>query len=759
MSEELSPEELSSLLGSYMPDIPGYRVIRRIGKGGMSYVYLGVQVSLDRQVAIKVMSPEALTDEKSKQRFEHEAHTIAKLEHPCIVGIHEVGRTPQGLLYYVLPYLARGHLGQRDFTNDEARVIEVLRALLSALEYAHARGIVHRDVKAENVLFDNADRPLLTDFGIALSRHDTSRITTAGLAVGSGGYMSPEQARGEAVDGRADLYSVGVLAYELLNGRLPYLSNDPLALALMHAQDPIPRLPVERKHWQAFLDRSMAKSPDNRYRNAQQMLGALSQLSGKATPLPDDAVGVEAADVATSWVRPALLGVTGLALVAAMALFFWPAPKNEDRASEFFRDKNPSAEPVAPTASALPSLAEQPPAAPVVATVADAAPATAAPTPQAAGTPSGRGSIATSASVLALDFDPSLPGAREISAARRQLVQNRLSTPPGDNAIESLVEARRAGAAPAATIDLDDQVIDAIGKSLATALKSGSFVMVGGGFRRAEKFASESGRLKGDAWKGLHSALTAALLARLEKAGASGDATAIAQARSMAAALKIDPRELEPAWSRIAATLSPPPAARISRRDLVSIGGAAFMRTEVSRADYAAFASSTGRPTAHCRNRTAPITLKKRTWVAPGFEQAGNHPAVCVSFEDASDYAKWFSQKTGESYRLPTAAEWRQAAAYQGNSDPCRDGRIACGEPGTVPVNQGPSSPQGLSGMHGNAREWLNDCAGSCRQRLVSGLGWRDGKSRAEPLRSSGFDADTGFDDVGFRLVRESSRH
>ena len=106
MEEELSPEELSALLTSFMPEIPGYRVLRRIGKGGMSYVYLGVQESLDRQVAVKVMAPEALTDEKSKQRFEQEARTIAKLEHPCIVGIHEVGRTPQGLMFYVLPYLA-----------------------------------------------------------------------------------------------------------------------------------------------------------------------------------------------------------------------------------------------------------------------------------------------------------------------------------------------------------------------------------------------------------------------------------------------------------------------------------------------------------------------------------------------------------------------------------------------------------------------------------------------------------------------------
>ncbi|MAL03504.1 MAG: hypothetical protein CL625_04385 [Arenimonas sp.] len=333
--EELSPDELTALLSSYMPEIPGYRVLRRIGKGGMSQVYLGVQESLDRQVAIKVMSPAALTDEISKQRFEHEARTIAKLEHPCIVGIHEVGRTRQGLLYYVLPYLAKGHLGQRDFTQDEDRALEVLRSLLSALEYAHARGIVHRDVKAENVLFDNADRPLLTDFGIALSKRDSTRITTAGLAVGSGGYMAPEQARGEVVDGRADLYSVGVLAYELLTGHLPFQAADPLALALMHAQDPVPRLPAEKRHWQPFIDRAMAKSPDNRYRNAQQMLGALNQIAtGKRTEAlinPDRVKGV-----LDRWWKP-VAATASAALLAALAILWLMDGRDEPApAGDFF---------------------------------------------------------------------------------------------------------------------------------------------------------------------------------------------------------------------------------------------------------------------------------------------------------------------------------------------------------------------------------------------------------------------------------------
>ena len=166
----------------------------------MSTVYLGEQRSLGREVAIKVMLPDALTDEVSRRRFENEARTVARLDHPNIVGIHDVGRTGEGLPYYSMPHMAHGHLGQRDLRGKEPQVRAILQALLDALRHAHARGIVHRDVKAENVLFDDNGRPLLADFGIALRRGYGSRVTTAGLAVGSTAYMPPEQARGEGVD-------------------------------------------------------------------------------------------------------------------------------------------------------------------------------------------------------------------------------------------------------------------------------------------------------------------------------------------------------------------------------------------------------------------------------------------------------------------------------------------------------------------------------------------------------------------------------
>jgi serine/threonine-protein kinase PpkA len=220
-----------------------------------------------------------------------------------------------------LPYLARGDLSQRDYRDSELRTIELLRSLLDALGYAHARGIVHRDVKPENVLFNNADRAQLTDFGIALSRRaSNARITGAGLALGSGGYMSPEQARGEPVDGRADLYSVGVLAYEMLTGELPFQSEDGLALALMHAQDPVPALPPERAHWQSFIDTAMAKSPERRFRNAQAMTRALDPLARRLEP-PS---GLRAMIAHPFWRRPSGQFAAGLLLALALVAMLVP---------------------------------------------------------------------------------------------------------------------------------------------------------------------------------------------------------------------------------------------------------------------------------------------------------------------------------------------------------------------------------------------------------------------------------------------------
>jgi len=280
------------------PHIDGYDISRRLGRGGMADVYLAMQTSLSRPVAIKVLAvertsaettgaqgrPQGEDLEEMVARFEREARTIARLDHPHIVSIFDVGRTDDGRLYYVMPYLPNGDLSTRDLREDEVAIIAVVRALCRALGYAHTLGVVHRDVKPENVLFDKLDRPLLADFGIALATHQSARVTREGSTMGSSGYMSPEQARGHAIDGRADLYSLGVVTYEMLCGDLPFHGPDALSVALAHVEQPVPRLRSARRHWQEFIDRAMAKSPSERFQTAAQMEAALDAL---ATQLGD----------------------------------------------------------------------------------------------------------------------------------------------------------------------------------------------------------------------------------------------------------------------------------------------------------------------------------------------------------------------------------------------------------------------------------------------------------------------------------------
>ncbi|MGA9333523.1 MAG: bifunctional serine/threonine-protein kinase/formylglycine-generating enzyme family protein [Rudaea sp.] len=264
-------------------DVPGYRIVRRLGRGGMADVYLAIQLSLGRPVAIKVLAAERTPNDELITRFEQEARTIARLDHPHIVGIFDVGRTSTGQLYYTMPYVPNGDLGGRDLKANQAAIISMARAMCQALAYAHEQGIVHRDVKPENVLYDKLDRPLLADFGIALTTVGQTRVTREGDTLGSISYMSPEQARGQALDGRSDIYSLGVVCYECLTGTLPFDGPDSLAIALAHVEQPIPRLPPAQRHWQGLIDKAMAKSPDDRFQTATEMLDVLNVFERRAS--------------------------------------------------------------------------------------------------------------------------------------------------------------------------------------------------------------------------------------------------------------------------------------------------------------------------------------------------------------------------------------------------------------------------------------------------------------------------------------------
>lgn len=262
-----------------MIQVPGYLIKREVGVGGMAMVYLAVQTSLEREVALKVMNPAMVSDPSFSRRFMQEARTLASLAHPNIVAVYDVGITDEKLHYFSMQHLPNGDFLRRIHLGaPEAEVVRVLAGVARALGYAHQRGFVHRDVAPGNVLFDINDNPVLTDFGIARAVTKTSRITNAGVSVGTSHYMSPEQARGGEVDGRSDIYSLGALAFEAVTGAPPYNGDDGFAIAYAHVFEPVPRLPDEKLHWQTLIDRAMAKDPAERFQNTEEFLSELARL-------------------------------------------------------------------------------------------------------------------------------------------------------------------------------------------------------------------------------------------------------------------------------------------------------------------------------------------------------------------------------------------------------------------------------------------------------------------------------------------------
>lgn len=264
-------------------NIPGYRIEREIGKGGMATVYLAIQELLDRKVALKVMNPSLAADETFCTRFLKEGKTIAQFKHPNIVTIYDIGCF-ESYYYMAMEYISGGTLKQRIRQGSALeQPVAILRQIAVALGYAHARGFIHRDIKPANILFQEEGSAVLSDFGIAKDITSDEQLTRMGFAIGTPEYMSPEQALGHAVDGRSDLYSLGVVFYEMLVGHKPFVASDAFAVALMHVKQPVPLLPEAFTVYQPVVDRLLAKNPRDRFHSAEELVAALDSAETAAT--------------------------------------------------------------------------------------------------------------------------------------------------------------------------------------------------------------------------------------------------------------------------------------------------------------------------------------------------------------------------------------------------------------------------------------------------------------------------------------------
>jgi tRNA A-37 threonylcarbamoyl transferase component Bud32 len=269
--------------------IARYEILREIGRGGMATVYLAYDPNFQREVAVKVMLREAVDNPALFQRFLREARTIASLEHPAIVPVYDFGEE-DGRPFLVMRYLSGGSLAERIRKGPIpiAEAAKVLVRIGGALESAHAKGIVHRDIKPSNILFDPSGEAYLTDFGIALLSETASTLTGAAV-LGTPSYMAPEQIRGEGkVDGRADIYALGIVLFEMLTGKTPYKADTPAQVMMMHLANPTPRLPEARNDLPEsvnnLLVRAMAKEPEFRFQNASEIGSVLATIAASRSP-------------------------------------------------------------------------------------------------------------------------------------------------------------------------------------------------------------------------------------------------------------------------------------------------------------------------------------------------------------------------------------------------------------------------------------------------------------------------------------------
>jgi len=278
MDQSASTDELNSLVGKSLGQ---FRIVERIGSGGMATVFKAYQPTLDRYVAIKVLPAYHARDPIFVKRFVQEARSVAKLQHANIVPIHDYGEQ-DNITYIVMEYVDGGTLKDR-LKQRQLTVLEAVDFVIQAAEglgCAHSHGIVHRDVKPANMLLRKDGHLLLSDFGIAKILEGTSNLTRAGTGIGTPQYMSPEQGTGQPVDRRSDIYSLGIVLFHMLAGRVPYTADSPISITVKHMNDP---LPLELLHTKGIpqpieqvVIKMTAKHPSDRYQTTDALIEALT---------------------------------------------------------------------------------------------------------------------------------------------------------------------------------------------------------------------------------------------------------------------------------------------------------------------------------------------------------------------------------------------------------------------------------------------------------------------------------------------------
>ena len=723
-----------------------FRIIALIGRSGMADVYRAEDTRLGREVALRVLPPEFARDPERVARFVREVRSAARLAHPNIAPILEC-RESGGLHFYAMALLPGGDLKARIRAHAgglaAAEALRVAASVARALDYAHGAGLVHRDVKPENILFAADGTAQLTDFRIAHAVTTGTRMTATGMSIGTPHYMSPEQARDGDADGRSDLYSLGAVLYEMLTGSVPFERSDSFAVALAHINDPLPKLPESLSAYQPLLDGLLAKSPDDRYGTGGEVAAACEALErGEPFRVPSGAAG------------------EGETRVMTRTLSGAPASSTPSTGKRGKRRLGRSRL-AAVTAGAVVALG-------LVALL-----------PPVDAPPPSRDDVTGGSAILAVETEP---GGAEVlvdgqPVGRTPLVRDDLRPGAYD------IELRLADHVPESLdgLALEDGVVLNVshefvrgrGRLTLMTTPSGAWIEMGGR-RLAESVPVTLDDLPaGDVTLRVGTAgyRPAEVVARVPMDGV-GQLEVELVPWSVGDVFRDCPSCPEMVVVPAGAFMMGSPASEGGgwerpRRRVEIARPFAMGVHEVTFAEWEACADDGG-----CGRRRPGDYGWGR----------GTRPVINVSWEDVQGYVAWLSRETGEEYRLPSEAEWEYAARAGTETryswgDEIGSNRASCTGCGsrwdgerTAPVGSLPPNAWGLYDMHGNVQEWTEDCWNdSYRGAPSDGSAWLSGNCGFRVLRGGGFydlsvflrsanrywtGTGFGFSNVGFRVAR-----
>jgi serine/threonine-protein kinase PpkA len=697
--------------------IPGYTLIKKINSGGMATVYLATQHSVGRTVALKIMKPSLDKDPEFHQRFQREATIIGQLSHPNIIPIYDIGRH-EGFNYISMEFLSKGALDEKILQGmSTEQALGITLGIAAALEHAHSKGYVHRDIKPENILFREDGSPVLTDFGIARTIKSKANMTQVGAVIGTPYYMSPEQAKGESSDGRSDLYSLGVMLYEMLTGKRPFQADSSLALGIKHIHEQAPKLPLNLFALQPILDKLLAKKPEQRYQTARELITELESIANNKSLLINNS-GTKS-----------LLLLKALGNLVAQDL-------------QFFAHK------LAGLVQAIQEKIFGAPASPVIIASAhmDQTLIAAPVTDQGAATDIFSNTrnklrwlygslgliILLSLGAILFDEQPST-GTRE-QWAQLSANESDAENPPSNIEDQLLPLTINPLPAEARVRILNIKEKYSAGMSLAPAAYHVEI--------------SHPGYSTKTKW------------IRLNERNQTWD-IALQKSSQIANPNQLPlPEMVEIYGGQFLmgdANGDSVKTAALENDFLIS-------RYEITFNEYDFFALAT--------NRALPDDM--------GWGR-GERPVINISWDDAIAYANWLSKTTGKHYRLPTAAEWEYAARgnttsnyWWGNNKDDAQERANCRygckslwasffNNKTQPVGSFPPNDFGIHDTAGNVAEWVDDCADktpapACLKRAVRGGSFASKVESIAAYSQVAISANNSRKSIGLRLAQELSQ-